>query len=384
LGDEQYDSGTSAEFAGAFEPSWGRFKPLIHPAVGNHEYLTSGASGYFDYFGGAAGDPTKGYYSFDLGDWHLIALNSNCEYVSCAAGAPQEQWLRADLASHSPRCTLAYWHHPLFTSGPSNGQADGLATRPLWQALYDNRADVVLNGHDHDYERFAPQAPSGQSDPNGIREFVVGTGGKSHFAFGTISPNSEVHNADSFGVLLLALDSASYTWRFVPENAGGFNDQGAAQCHRSGQQTNHTTALAAVSGLAFSNKTFAAENSGPPAAKAKRKRPPRGTKVSFRLNEAATVRFTVSQRVKGRKGKHGKKRACAKPTKKNRKRGRCTRVVTLNGSFTRNGGAGKNSFHFSGRLNGRKLKPGRYRLVATPSAGGRKGKPTSVGFRIVR
>jgi hypothetical protein len=387
LGDEQYDSGKSAEFAGAFDPSWGQFKPIIHPAVGNHEYLTTGALGYFGYFGSAAGDPTKGYYSFDLGDWHLIALNSNCEYVSCAAGDPQEHWLRTDLASHSSRCTLAYWHHPLFTSGPTKGQADNLATRPLWQALYDNHADVVLNGHDHDYERFAAQAPSGQSDPNGIREFVVGTGGKSHFAVSAISPNSESHNADSFGVLLLTLDSASYNWRFVPESPGAFSDQGFAQCHRGGQrlptQTNNSPALAVLSGLAFSPAAFAAQNSGRPATNARRKAPP-GTKVSFRLNEAATVSFTVTRRATGRKVKRGKKTVCVNPTKKNRKRKRCTRTVTLKGSFSRTGVAGKNSFHFTGRLNGRKLKPGRYRLVATPTAGGKKGKPISTSFRIVR
>jgi hypothetical protein len=230
LGDEQYESGASLEFAGAFQLSWGAFKPLIRPVVGNHEYLTPGAAGYFGYFGAAAGEAGKGYYSYDLGAWHLIALNSNCEFVSCAAGSAQEGWLRADLASHLSNCTLAYWHHPLFSSGQTRGEPDNLATRPLWQALYDHRADIVLAGHDHSYERFAPQDANGQFDPNGIREFIVGTGGYSHSSIPTVTPNSEVRNAGSFGVLLLTLNPNSYEWRFVPENGTGFTDQGSGPC----------------------------------------------------------------------------------------------------------------------------------------------------------
>jgi hypothetical protein len=230
LGDEQYESGTTFEFAGAFQPSWGAFKPLIHPVVGNHEYVTSGAAGYFGYFGPAAGQPGQGYYSYDLGTWHLIALNSNCEFVSCDAGSPQEQWLRADLASHPTNCTLAYWHHPLFTSRGTQGDPDTLATRAFWQALYDNRADIVLAGHHHFYERFAPQNPNGQGDPGGIREFIVGTGGYNLQSFSTTAPNSEVRNSSSFGVLLLTLNPNSYDWRFVPEGSGGFTDQGSGPC----------------------------------------------------------------------------------------------------------------------------------------------------------
>jgi hypothetical protein len=385
LGDEQYDSGTSLEFAGAFEPSWGQFKSLIHPAVGNHEYLTTGASGYFGYFGSAAGDPTKGYYSYDLGDWHLISLNSNCEYVSCAAGGPQGRWLRADLASHSAPCTLAYWHHPLFTSGLAEGQSDGLATRPLWQALYDNHADVVLNGHDHDYERFAPQGPTGQRDPNGIREFVVGTGGKSHFPISTTSANSEIHDTGSFGVLLLTLSAASYEWRFVPETPGGFTDHGTAECHSSGQQPvsvspplspNDTTAPSVLS-LGFLNASFRAASHGGSIARKKR---PVGTRVRYRLSEAATARYTIERRAKGRKKGH----RCVAPTRKNRRARRCTRYVRLKGGFSRTSKAGLNSFRFTGRLRGKKLRPGRYRLVMVAvDAAKNKSTPRRAKFRIV-
>jgi calcineurin-like phosphoesterase family protein len=379
LGDEQYESGTSAEFAGSFEPSWGQFKSLIHPAVGNHEYLTSGASGYFGYFGGAAGDPTKGYYSFELGDWHLIALNSNCEYVSCAAGASQEQWLRADLASHSSRCTLAYWHHPLFTSGPSKGQADNLATRPLWQALYDNHADVVLNGHDHDYERFAPQAPDGQRDPNGIREFVVGTGGKSHFAISTTSPNSEAQNADVFGVLLLGLDSASYNWRFVPQNPGGFTDQGAATCHRSTQPfTTGPRPDPVLSRLSMLHRRFRVGRNATPLSA--RRRAVRGSAFRYRLSEAATVTIRLYRRVRGRRVG----RRCRADSRRYRNRRRCTRSVRK-GTLTRSAHLGQNTVRFSGRIGRRALKPGRYqaKLQAVTVGALHPSRARSVSFTVL-
>ena len=231
LGDEQYDSGTAAEFSGAFDGSWGAFRSLIRPAPGNHEYLTAGAAGYFGYFGTAAGDPSRGFYSYDVGAWHVLALNSNCEFVSCAAGSEQERWVRADLAAHPAICTLAYWHHPLFTSGPTGGGADNLATRPLWQALYDGGADLILNGHDHDYERFALQDPGGQPDLRGIREIVVGTGGKSHFAVGALAANSQAHDDASFGALQLTLDPQSYSWQFVPAAGSSYTDSGTTACY---------------------------------------------------------------------------------------------------------------------------------------------------------
>jgi hypothetical protein len=229
LGDLQYEAGALDKFQASYDPSWGRVKSITHPAVGNHEYGTKGAAGYFAYFGAAAGAPGKGYYSYDIGSWHLIALNSNCGSVSCKAGSPEWNWLKADLASHTNTCTLAYWHHPHFSSGP---HGDGGETGDLWQALYDGGADVVLNGHDHDYERFAPQNPQAVADPSfGIREFVVGTGGRSHYAFSAIKPNSQVRNADTFGVLMLTLHKDSYSWKFVPEAGGTFTDSGTDNCH---------------------------------------------------------------------------------------------------------------------------------------------------------
>ena len=204
LGDIVYDSGTSQEFATCYHPSWGRHKSRTRPAVGNHEYVTPGGAGYFGYFGDAAGDPSKGYYSYELGSWHVVVLNSNCAQVGCGVGSPQEQWLRADLAAHPTACTLAYWHHPRFSSSNVHGNHPEL--EPLWWALYEHGADIVLSGHDHNYERFAPQDSNGALDwDRGIRQFVVGTGGRSHYGFATTQPNSEVRNGDTFGVLRLRL-----------------------------------------------------------------------------------------------------------------------------------------------------------------------------------
>ena len=230
LGDLQYHEGTLAEFQQSYAPTWGRVKAITHPAVGNHEYSTRAALGYYRYFGAAAGDPTKGYYSFDIGAWHLIVLNSNCEQVGgCQAGSPQEQWLRADLADHPTACTLAYWHHPRFSSGPHGSDP---AYDAFWQDLYQGGAEIVLNGHDHDYERFAPQDPYGRADAaHGLREFVVGTGGRNHYRFTMVLPHSEVRNDDTFGVLTLTLHAHSYDWRFVPEASKTFTDTGRGTCH---------------------------------------------------------------------------------------------------------------------------------------------------------
>ena len=172
VGDNAYPDGTSAQFTDCYGPTWGRHKNRTKPVPGNHDYHVAGAAGYFDYFGAAAGDRAKGYYSYNLGAWHIIALNSE---ITQSAGSAQEKWLRADLAANPKICTLAYWHKPLFSSGMHGNIA---ASKPLWQALYDYGADVVLNGHDHTYQRFAPQNPNAQADPKGIREFVVGTGGR--------------------------------------------------------------------------------------------------------------------------------------------------------------------------------------------------------------
>ena len=226
VGDLAYPEGTTAQFAKCYGPSWGALKSRTRPAVGNHEYEGSSTAGpYFDYFGSAAGPRAKGWYSYDLGAWHVVVLNSNCSQVSCKKGSAQEQWLRADLAAHPTACTLAYFHHPLFSSSFSAS-----AVRPLWQALDDNKADVVVNGHVHNYERFAPQDPSGRADPGGIREFVVGTGGDSHTSFNNVAPNSQVRNASTFGVLKLTLHPGSYDWKFVPVAGKSFTDSGTSRC----------------------------------------------------------------------------------------------------------------------------------------------------------
>jgi acid phosphatase type 7 len=237
LGDLQYENGSLANYLLSYDLSWGRFKQITRPVPGNHEYGTGGAAGYFDYFNGIgnpsgpAGDEGRGYYSYDVGDWHLVALNSNCGSVGgCGAGSPQETWLRQDLAANQSSCTLAYWHHPLFSSG---SYRPGITSaRPLFRALYENDAELVLNGHDHNYERFAPQDEAGNPDPaRGVRQFIVGTGGKSNYGQGAPIANSEARNSDSFGVLELTLHPAGYEWRFVPAAGDSFTDSGSAQCH---------------------------------------------------------------------------------------------------------------------------------------------------------
>src|SRR5436305_713527 len=230
LGDNQYESGTLDEYNGSFDKWWGSlFKPLIHPVPGNHEYLTANAQGYFGYFGAAAGDPAHGYYSYDLGTWHMVALNSNCDQIDCAA---ETQWLDSDLAAHPAACTLAYWHHPLFTSGPTAGQPDNLASKQFWQALYAHGADVIVNGHDHDYERFAPQDPDGNADPaRGIREFVAGTGGEDLYTAVVPAANSEqFYTSPTFGVLVLTLHAGGYDWSFQPAAGGTYTDSGSGVC----------------------------------------------------------------------------------------------------------------------------------------------------------
>jgi fibronectin type 3 domain-containing protein len=229
LGDNQYEQATQWQFMQSYDASWGRVFALTRPVPGNHEYLTQGAAGYYGYFGSRAGDPTKGYYSFDVGAWHIIALNSECANVGgCGRNSPQEVWLHNDLATHSNLCTLAYWHKPRFTSG-LHGNDDTFAT--FWFDLYTAGADVVLAGHDHDYERFAPQDDAANPTPNGIREFIVGTGGQEHEPFIAPAANSQVFNNDTFGVMKLTLHPTSYDWQFVPEAGGTFTDSGTSACH---------------------------------------------------------------------------------------------------------------------------------------------------------
>lgn len=231
LGDTQYLDGAADRYALSYGPSWGRLLAKTRPVVGNHEYGTPGAAGYFGYFGDRAGDPTKGWYAFEIGAWRVLVLNSNCgEAGGCAAGSEQETWLRAELAAHPGVCTLAAMHHPRFSSG-THGSDPSLSA--FWDALYAAGADVVLAGHEHDYERFGMQRPDGTPDPeHGIRELVVGTGGKDARPFASVAPNSQVRLTDVFGVLELTLHPASYDFAFV-DTDGRVLDAGSAPCHRA-------------------------------------------------------------------------------------------------------------------------------------------------------
>jgi hypothetical protein len=231
-GDNAQAQATAEEFSNCYDPTWGRHKARTHPSVGNHEYhAATDAAPYFDYFGAAAGERAKGWYAHDVGTWRIYHLNSNCSFVSCIVGSEQEQWLRADLAANPRTCTLAIWHHPRYSSGSEHGNSPW--TQPFWQALYDSGAEIVLSGHDHDYERFMPLNAAGASDPlNGIREFVVGTGG---VGLRTLGPNqpatSEVRQNNSNGVLRLTLGANAYEWEFIPIAGHTFSDRGSTTCH---------------------------------------------------------------------------------------------------------------------------------------------------------
>lgn len=227
LGDNAYENGSASDYTNCYDPTWGRHKARTMPSAGNHEYQTANASGYFGYFGAAAGDPTKGYYSYDLGDWHVVVLNSN---IARDAASAQIAWLRADLTASTNACTLAYWHHPRFSSG--SGHGNDASQQAFWDVLYEFNADLILNGHDHDYERFAPQNPSAVADnARGIREFVVGTGGRALYTLGTLRANSQVFNSATYGVLKLTLSASSYWFEFVPIAGQAFTDSGSGSCH---------------------------------------------------------------------------------------------------------------------------------------------------------
>jgi hypothetical protein len=238
LGDLQYNSGSSSDIKASYDPTWGAYKSKTKPTVGNHEYGTSGASGYFSYFGTAASPQQSGctsnclgYYSFDVGAWHLVSINSECSRLNggagCAVGSPQETWLKNDLANNSKPCTLVFDHRPRWSSN-SFAWPD---IAPLVTDMYNAHVDLLLSGHSHSYERFAPQNPSGGADANGVREFVVGTGGSFFTGFSTIVANSQVHKSNIFGVMKLTLHSTSYDWSFVADPSTPYSDSGTGSCH---------------------------------------------------------------------------------------------------------------------------------------------------------
>jgi 3',5'-cyclic AMP phosphodiesterase CpdA len=229
-GDNVYPDGSARQYRECYAPSWGQFLDRTRPAPGNHEYQTRGAAGYLDYFGSRATPDGATWYSWDAGDWHVIMLDSDCGAVGgCGTGSPQGEWLATDLAASDARCTLAVWHHPRFSSG-DHGNHDFM--EPFWQILYTADADLVISGHDHDYERFAPQDPNGKAHAErGIREFVVGTGGAGLRPFKTIRANSEIRDAKTHGVIRLELTSQGYGWNFVPVAGKSFTDSGSGVCH---------------------------------------------------------------------------------------------------------------------------------------------------------
>jgi hypothetical protein len=346
LGDLQYDSASIGNINAVYAPTWGRAKSISRPVLGNHE---SSSMGYFDYFNGKgiadgpAGERNKGYYSFDVGGWHLVALNSNCNRVACRAGSQQESWLRADLAAHPAACTLAYWHHPRYSSGYDGSHA---TVQPFWDALADADAEVVLTAHSHNYERFAPLDSDGDLDrARGIRQFVVGTGGA--FFMGRIDSrvaHSEVVQGDDFGVLMLTLHPSSYEWRFVPAAGESFSDSGSGECHGPAPPPDPPPpapdrTAPVISSLTVSPRRFRVR-----------------TTFRYRLSEGGTVKFTISRKGRGRIG-----------------------------SLTQQGMAGANKKRFERRIGKRRLRRGAYRLtvVATDAAGNRSRRKR-VNFRIVR
>ncbi|MBK6870064.1 MAG: metallophosphoesterase [Kineosporiaceae bacterium] len=228
-GDLQYDRGTREEFVRAFAPSWGRLTAITHPAAGNHEYDSPGAAPYFDYFGEAAGPPGRGWYSRDLGSWHVIALNSNCAEVGgCGEGSPQLAWLRADLARNPARCVMAFWHHPRW-SHSKHGDHEQVGA--FVEVLHAAGAELVFTGHDHNYQRFEPRRPDGARDEaTGVRQFVIGTGGRRLYPISS-TQGLDAATDESFGVLSLTLGANGYDWRFVPAAGGTYSDHGSATCH---------------------------------------------------------------------------------------------------------------------------------------------------------
>jgi acid phosphatase type 7 len=397
LGDIQYDSSTLSNIMAVYDPTWGRVKSISRPILGNHE---GNSNGYFDYFNGPgaldgpAGPRATGYYSYDVGTWHIVALNSNCASVSCSAGSEQETWLRADLAAHPTNCTLAYWHHPRYSSGHDGNNT---STQPLWEALDDFEAEIVLSGHSHDYERVAPVDRDGDIDPaTGMRQFVVGTGGAFFTGgLGSLIPQSEAAQNTIFGVLFLTLRPTSYDWQFVPEAGKTYSDSGTTACHDSNgpvppppppppppdvtapvisnlKVSDRRFSAISMSNLSVSPERFSVAPEGSGARKG-------GTTFRYELSEAATVRATLSRRFRGRRVR-GK---CRRVPGLRRGAPRCVGFRKL-GGFSQSAVAGANSRWFGGRLGKRRLDPGKFRarFVAEDAAGNRSDAQT-VGFTII-
>jgi acid phosphatase type 7 len=373
LGDIQYDSAAFrddlANLKAVYDPSWGRVKSISSPVLGNHE---GSGTGYFDYFNGEgvsngpAGQRGKGWYSFDVGSWHIVALNSNCmrpadttSVVDCGVGSEQEQWLRADLAAHPTTCTLAYWHHPRYSSGH-----DGSNTfmQPLWQALEDAGVEILLSGHSHNYERFAPLDANGNLPPSGdgIRQFVVGTGG-AFFTGGlsTLIPHSQIAQNDTFGVLKLTLRPDSYSWTFVPEAGGTFTDSGTTLC-RDAPPESVANAPAPIPNAVVPPP---ADRTAPVLTNLRLKR----TIFRYTLSEDAAVTFKI--------------RRCRRMLRKPSGGRICIRYSLIK-TFTQRGKTGTNARRYRGI---RRLRPGRYRAdLAATDASGNRSRTVRLRFRIVR
>jgi len=223
-GDNAYFQGTMPQYLQCYDPTWGRHKGRTRPAPGNHEYETPGASAYFDYFGSSAGPRGLGYYSFTVGAWHVVSLNSN---VPAGEGSAQLQWLREDLGATNARCVAAIWHHPLFSSGQNGPQP---MMHDVWRVLREAGADIVISGHDHIYERFARQDETGRATTGGLRQFTIGTGGAELTSPVRVSVNSEVRGGGVYGVLKLTLNPESYSWQFLPVPPATFSDSGIDNC----------------------------------------------------------------------------------------------------------------------------------------------------------
>ena len=356
LGDIQYDAPTAANLSTVYDPTWGRVKSISRPILGNHD---GSGNSYFDYFNGPgaangpAGPRGRGYYSFDIGTWHIVALNSNCPIVSCGAGSIQEQWLRADLAAHPAACTLAMWHHPRYSSG-HDGSHTTLSV--WWSDLHAAGAEIVLSGHSHDYERFAPKDAAGKVSPTGIRQFVVGTGGAFMTGIGTSRiAGSEVIQNTTFGVLKLTLHPTSYDWRFEPIAGRTWTDSGSGQCYGPGgaalapspapapPPSSSDQVAPVISGLSVKPRMFR-----------------RRTMFHYHLSEAASVRFGIVRRLRS---------------------GHSRRV----GKISDAGAAGANRRRFRRKIGGNRLRAGRYiaRVVARDAAGN-YSSPKKVRFRVVR